>query len=73
MLNSMGSFVLLNWKQVIIFVFCQGVGETNGRRPTNGDLAGFWDMVMIQVISWIQLTSRSQALDFLCSGQYSTH
>lgn len=26
-----------------------GVGETNGRRPTNGDLAGFWDMVMIQV------------------------
>ena len=30
--------------------FCyQGIGETNGRRPTNGDLAGFWDMVMIQV------------------------
>jgi len=26
-----------------------GVGETNGRRPTDGDLAGFWDMVMIQV------------------------
>lgn len=26
-----------------------GIGETNGRRPTNGDLAGFWDMVMIQV------------------------
>lgn len=26
-----------------------GVGDTNGRRPTNGDLAGFWDMVMIQV------------------------
>lgn len=26
-----------------------GIGETNGRRPTNADLAGFWDMVMIQV------------------------
>ena len=29
--------------------FWQGIGETNGRRPTNADLAGFWDMVMIQV------------------------
>ncbi|KAK3732881.1 hypothetical protein QZH41_018668 [Actinostola sp. cb2023] len=27
----------------------QGIGSTNGRRPTNADLAGFWDMVMLQV------------------------
>lgn len=26
-----------------------GIGDTNSRRPTNGDLEGFWDMVMIQV------------------------
>jgi len=39
----------------MIFIFCQGVGETNGRRPTNGDLAGFWDMVMIQVKSYTSL------------------
>ena len=48
---------LLRWPilEIIFFIFfCQGVGETNGRRPTNGDLAGFWDMVMIQVKS-IQL------------------
>jgi len=51
------------------------MGETNGRRPTNGDLAGFWDMVMIQVISftlWLGSVSRSQTLDFLCNGQYYT-
>ena len=33
----------------VLFLCYQGIGETNGRRPTNGDLAGFWDMVMIQV------------------------
>ncbi|EDO42906.1 predicted protein [Nematostella vectensis] len=26
-----------------------GIGDLNGIRPTNADLAGFWDMVMIQV------------------------
>ncbi|XP_031559158.1 disks large-associated protein 1-like [Actinia tenebrosa] len=29
--------------------FNLGIGSTNGRRPTNADLEGFWDMVMIQV------------------------
>lgn len=53
----------LNWRE-LIFIFCQGVGETNGRRPTNGDLAGFWDMVMIQVI-WCGLLKLTEAKPWL--------
>jgi len=57
----------------MIFIFCQGVGETNGRRPTNGDLAGFWDMVMIQVksyTSWVGSVSKGEAPEFLCRSHY---
>ena len=47
--------------------FWQGIGETNGRRPTNADLAGFWDMVMIQVCA-CNVYRRGGGLGFFLGG-----